>query len=43
MVVWWSGVLFKICTKTNGLGLLSQAVGNQYVTDKLDIGSMAWA
>lgn len=38
-------VVFKVCTKVNGLALMSQAIRNQcitYVTDKIDIGSTAW-
>lgn len=39
------GVLCRICTKANGLGLMSLDTRNQqvtYVTDKIDIGNMAW-
>lgn len=45
MVMVVIGELFKICTKANGLGSLSQGIINQYITyvsDKIDIGSMAW-
>lgn len=37
-------MLFRVYTKANGLGLMSLAIRNQYitcVTDKIDIGSMA--